>query len=409
MVAGKGSSGIERRSIATGNSFASHALRSASIFGPNGAGKSSLLEAINFFVNFVEDSAKNATEGDDIDVTPFRLSKTLRAAASEFEVIFIHEGTLYQYGFVVDKTRVYAEWLFSRPNEAGSRMRQLFQREFDEVNNNYAWEINENYVKGEREIWKKSTRDNALFLSTAVQLNSISLRQPFVWISGFLIVLPPPENFPKQYSAALCKSDETKHDVLNFVRSADLMIEDIKVDETEVTLPKDIEEFVSETGLMRLKESTKKAKHLRTSTFHRSQDGELVEFDINEESAGTQVLFALACSWIDVLREGYTLFVDELHNSLHPVALKHLIEMFHDPAINKKGAQLVFTTHDTTIISGGFMHRDQIWIIEKREGGASHLYPLSDFNVRGSEAFGRAYLSGVFGGLPHPTEFSLGE
>jgi uncharacterized protein len=409
LVAGKSSSGKENRSIPTGNSFASHALRSATILGANGAGKSSFLEAINFFVNFVENSAKNATEGEEIDVKPFRLSKELRDAPSEFEAIFVFDGALYQYGFTLDNERVYSEWLFSRPNEAGSRMRNLFQRDLNDEKNGYIWEVNEAYVKGERETWKKSTRDNALFLSTAVQLNSISLRQPFRWIGEFFAVLPSPDRISPRYSASLCMSDETKEDILKFVRSADLRIEDVRVAEEEVRLPKALEEIASEAGLIRLKENTKRQKLLKTSTFHSSTDGELVEFNLDEESSGTQVLFALAGPWIDVLREGFTLFVDELHNSLHPVALKHLIGMFHDPEVNKKGAQLIFTTHDMTVISGDLMHKDQIWIIEKEDDGASHLYPLSDFDIRDSEAFAKGYLNGRFGGLPHPTEFDLGE
>jgi hypothetical protein len=83
--------------------------------------------------------------------------------------------------------------------------------------------------------------------------------------------------------------------------------------------------------------------------------------------------------------------------------------MFHDPATNRNGAQLVFTTHDTTVLTGGLMHKDQVWLIEKNEEGASHLYPLSDFDIRDSESFARGYLNGQFGGLPHPMEFELGE
>jgi uncharacterized protein len=128
---------------------------------------------------------------------------------------------------------------------------------------------------------------------------------------------------------------------------------------------------------------------------------------LTEESDGTRVFFSLAGPWLEVLEEGYTLVVDELHNSLHPLALKYLVSLFHDPEVNRNGAQIIFTSHETSVISKGFMHRDQIWLVEKDDSGASNLYPLSDFSIREVDAFQRAYLSGRFGALPRVKDYRL--
>ncbi len=408
LVAGKATTGKKRRSFPTGNTFASHALKTTAILGANGAGKSSFLAALDFFVEFVENSAKNSSDGDEIDVTPFKLDRSFQSKPSTFEAVFVHEEALYQYGFAVDADRVLEEWLFSRPNEANTRMRSLFHRVYNSAGE-YSWEINDSYIKGEREVWRKSTRENALFLSTAVQLNSEYLRSPYQWIAEYLRVLPSPDRISPGFTARLWNDGEMRESILRFIKSADLKIEDIGVEEREFKLPKDVELFMSEAGIKRMRDGARNAKTLEIHTFHKATDGSLIRFDIDEESSGTQVLFALAGPWLDVLIKGYTLVVDELHNSLHPLALRHLIEMFYDPEINKSGAQLVFTTHDTTVLSGGLLQKDQVWLLEKNRNGASHLYPLSDFDIRDSESFARGYLNGIFRGLPHPTEFEFGE
>ncbi|MDR1826855.1 MAG: ATP-binding protein [Methylobacteriaceae bacterium] len=409
LVPGKSSSGKPDRSAPTGNSLAGHALRSAVILGANGSGKSNFMAAVDFFSTFVERSAKDSSVGDTIDVVPFKLSGATRAAPAEFEAIFVHEDALFQYGFAVDNRRVREEWLFSRPNEPGRRMRTLFRRAFDEDTGDYAWDINDVHVKGDRETWRKATRDNALFLSTAVQLNSSSLKAPYIWITEYLRTLPPPDRVSPDFSAHRCRDGKGRRDILKFLKSADLGIADIAVEEQPLVIPQELEKGLSDTELRELREHIGKSKVLKTSTFHTSAEKEKVRFDLEEESAGTQVLFALAGIWLDVLETGYTLFVDELNNSLHPFALKYLIEMFHDPAINPKGAQLVFTAHDATVISGQLMHKDQIWFMELNENSATHLFPLSDFDVRDTEAFARGYLNGRFGGLPRITEFDFGE
>ncbi len=128
-----------------------------------------------------------------------------------------------------------------------------------------------------------------------------------------------------------------------------------------------------------------------------AETGELVPFDPEDESDGTNNLFNFAGPWLDVISNDKVLFVDEIDASLHPLTVHQLVRLLHR-SVGK--AQLVFTTHDTTILSQNIMRRDQVWFIEKSDSNASKLYPLSDFKAREKEALERGYLRGRYGAIP---------
>lgn len=132
---------------------------------------------------------------------------------------------------------------------------------------------------------------------------------------------------------------------------------------------------------------------------HRSEAGRAF-FELHEESDGTQRLYGLTALVLAALRDGRTLVVDELDTSLHTLLVRRLVAMFHDPDLNKAGAQLVFTTHDTTLLDHMLFRRDQIWFTEKGADQATHVYPLTDFRPRKHEAWERGYLGGRYGAVP---------
>jgi hypothetical protein len=134
-----------------------------------------------------------------------------------------------------------------------------------------------------------------------------------------------------------------------------------------------------------------------------------VALPIKDESSGTQRYFALSGPLYDVLENGWTLFVDELDASLHPLLVRYIVELFHNPQINPKGAQLIFNTHDTTLMDGSLFRRDQIWFVEKDRQGCSHLYPLLDYSPRKDEALAKGYLLGRYGAIPFLSEPQWGE
>ena len=123
--------------------------------------------------------------------------------------------------------------------------------------------------------------------------------------------------------------------------------------------------------------------------------------DFNAESEGTRTWYQLIGPVLTALKVGSLLLFDELDASLHPTLSMQLIRLFHDPATNPQGAQLIFTSHDTSLLS--HLNRDEVWLIEKTANGATRLGALADFageRVRKSQNLEKAYLHGRFGALP---------
>ena len=387
------------------NSLAPHLLKSACIFGANGSGKSNLILAMDFFRYFIISSAKETQEGDEIEVTPHLFHSDFRVKPSEFEITFIYEEVLYQYGFAIDSERVWGEWLFSRPNTDKSRTRVLFQREYDAEKNDYVWDINKTYIKGERETWKNLTRSNALFLSQAVQLNAKDLQKPFKWIQQYFHPITSAQRLSREFTVKQCVKEGWKDRIVKLLQSIDLRIQDLDIATEDVgisDLPKDLPKILKNEIINKLKNENMAFRTLEIKSYHKDNHDNLVALDFDEESDGTKVIFSLSGPWLHVLESGNTLIVDELHNSLHPHALKTLISLFHNPEINTKNAQLIFTSHEPSIMTKGFMHKDQIWLMEKNDLESTELIPLSDFDIRDRDIdnFQKAYLNGRYGGVP---------
>ncbi len=370
-------------------------VRSAVIYGPNASGKSNLLAALSFMQYMVQSSAKEIQAGEELDFYPFQLDRASKDKESEFEVLFIEGGVRYQYGFAINKTRVMREWLIAYP---GRRPQRWFDREYDKHAKADNYEFGPRFLGGRlRQDWKSKTRSNALFLSVAVQFNSEQLMPVFNWFQKRLRVLSPNFTLDPGYTARACETEEGKKKVLKFMNAADLSISDIRVTKKKFTpdeLPKDMPAPIKEHYRKELE-----GKEVSDIKFmHKNAEtGDLVSFDPRDESDGTTNLFAFAGPWLDVIAHDKVLFVDEIDSSLHPLIVHHLVRLMHQSGGR---AQLVFTTHDTTILSQNIMRRDQIWFIEKNEVQASKLYPLSDFKAREKEALERGYLRGRYGAIP---------
>tara|TARA_R110000868_G_scaffold24402_1_gene96402 strand:+ start:668 stop:1891 length:1224 start_codon:yes stop_codon:yes gene_type:complete len=400
MVASHPSYLPSNHSVETENSFAPFALRSACLFGANASGKSSFVGAIEFFGSFIYNSATKYTQDEEIPFFPFKLEEKNRGEPSSFEAIFIHDQCLYQYGFSVNKKRVTDEWLFMRPNTPGSRMRHLVKREYDQDHGEYVWHLNESYLKGEREAWKQSTRENALFLSTAVQLNSEALKPIHDWVSQKLRVITSPDRLLNNYTSKALSEPKRKTAIYSLLNSMDIPFDEIVLSEADDEIPASLKEIFRASALEKILEQHKNEKSYSVEILRKSASGKMVAFDLGEESDGTQVLYGLSGPIVDVIENGRCLVVDELHNSLHPIALRTLLRIFNDPIQNPNKAQLIFTSHETSIMDHGALNRDQIWLTEKDAMGKTSVSPLSDFKVRKEASFQRMYLAGKFGGVP---------
>lgn len=373
---------LESNTFDSGFGKNSRLLRSSVIYGANASGKTNIIRAFYFFQDFVRNSATSLQEGRPISTfKPFKFSATSLASPGEFEIIFIHEGVRYCYGFALTETRVTQEWLTAYPK---GKPQKWFERLFDSSTQDYTWKIGEHF-KGELSSWRALTRPNALFLSTAVQFNSKQLQPVFHWIDKNLIVIFPGIDFNGLLTLNMFDDERNRTRLLNFIQVADLGIEDFQVRKEETSIG--------------LQTSTRVYK---ISALHKIGDSsELISLDLDQESMGTQKLFWLAGGWIKALQEGAVLLYDELSSSFHPHISRFLINQFHAPHTNRKNAQLIISTHDTNLLDENIFRRDQIWFTEKNHDQQStKLYSLWDYSPRKGEAFEKGYLKGRYGALP---------
>jgi len=371
-------------------------LKSAVIYGPNASGKSNFLAAMVAMRRIVIKSAAKSQRGDKLPVTPFLLDEMSADLPSEFEIVFVADGVRYQYGFSVTSERVHEEWLLAFPR---GKPQRWFTRVWNEKMDADEWEMGNSFT-GQKQLWRDATRSNALFLSTAVHLNSEQLQPVFDWFKNILRVLPVGEGHPS-FTASLCKDGNERNKVVKYLKAADLGIDDISVESERISakhLPDNMPEEIKTFFLQDVEDTN----IFNIQAIHQTNQGVNVSFDFGVESEGTQNFFALAGPIIDTLENGYILFVDELHGSFHPKMVRFLVELFHDEKTNPNNAQLIFTSHETSILSQDIFRRDQIWFCEKDKEQATILCPLTDFSPRkGRENLEAGYLSGRYGALPY--------
>lgn len=382
-------------------------LKAAAIYGSNASGKSNLIKAIDFMEEFIRNSATRMNQGDKIPfIVPFRLAPDSRAKPSSFEVTVVVDETRFEYGFSATRERVHDEWLAAYP-PPHRRRQQWFERRFDPQTEQTTWAFR-GPLKPEEAILKAKTRDNGLVLSRGAELNIGFLNELFLWFRKSLRIYDlsdPPVALMISTIERIREDPEFRNRVVKLLRHADLGIDGVNVESESVdweSVPDDVKRLIPEKGRRELLVSG-----LSVRTTHRLFGSDAHEqFDMEKnESNGTMRLFALAAPVLDALSKGRVIVVDELECSMHPLLTRKIIELFQSPEANKKGAQLIFATHDSTLMDPELFRRDQIWLVEKNRSGASELFSLYDFDTedrpRNTEAFQRNYLAGRYGGVPN--------
>lgn len=400
------SSGTENRSrnVASSEIKGLDLLRTAVVYGPNASGKSNLFRALQALQLLVQFSASGLQQGQALPgVTPFKLTKKNSDNPCEFEISFIaSDHVRYQYGCAVRPDRVIKEWLIAYPQ---SRPQRWFERGH-KLNGGDQWWFGPNFSgdRAQRKVWKDSTRDNALFLSTAIQLNNAQLRPVFNWLTQQLIVLAPGVEMNPFLSLELLRTNDGLKRVMEFMRAADIDIDRLELKEEDIQVAKE----PPPPGTIRLKFelglpaglALPTNKQFRVLAWHRRKDDEeRVPFGLDDESDGTKKLFEFVGGLLRALDSGATVCIDELDRSLHPHITRFLVSFFQHSR-NRKNAQLIFSTHDVTLMDASLLRRDQIWFIEKSSKSSSRLYPLIDYSPRKGEALERGYLKGRYGAVP---------
>jgi AAA15 family ATPase/GTPase len=400
LVASTDKSLLDTHALGTGLKAAPHLLKSAVVYGANASGKSNLIKALQYMRGVVLESAA-LQPGQTFDrLQPFELDATSGSLPTEFEVTFILDGVRYQYGFAMNAQRIVSEQLLVYK---AFKPQRWFERRFDAESGKDVYEFGPG-LKGAKNLWEGATRSNALFLSMAVQLNSEALRPVFDWFFNRLVIFNEQSPLSPHFSVQMLKQAEQRKAICEFLRAADIGIADIEVATKQAMVH--TMNFDLATGK---REETASEQTVDEVRFHHITEHGKATFDLMDESSGTRNLLFLTGPILDILGKGLTLVVDELDTSLHTLLVQALVRLFHRTEVNTGGAQLIFTTHDTSLLDAyGLFRRDQVWFVEKRPDQSSSLYPLLDFSPRKNEALERGYLQGRYGALPFLRHQSLG-
>lgn len=391
LAASPSDKGLAETNLApTGLKSLPSAVRSAVVYGPNASGKSTLLFALNYMRAMVMESATAIQPGQTYNVQSFKLDEEFTKKPTEFELSFLLGGVRHQYSFSMTPKRIVSESLLVYRT---SKPTQWFSRRTKDDGESYEYAFS-TQLTGPRKLWQESTRPNALFLSTAAQLNSELLGPVFRWIAESFVFLPAGAIGNPEFTTALLATGEGRATICDFLSAADVSIADVEA------VPRKGYQAKFSFDAEGVPQASRKESEILMPIFQHSAPKGSAKFELDEESEGTQRLYGLIAPVINVLTEGRILFVDELDRSLHTLLVRRLIEMFHNPKLNKKGAQLIFSTHDTSLLDHTLFRRDQIWFTEKDSDQATHLYPLSDFGPRKHEAWERGYLMGRYGAVP---------
>jgi hypothetical protein len=366
----------------------------AGIFGANASGKTNVLRAIHDMRMLVLQSFRQAPTAD-MPQLPFRLDPACEKTPTRFEIEIVLDGVRHDYGFAFTRERVIEEWAFRYPH---GRAALLFDRRGDDV------EFGPTERAKSRAV-RELLRPNALFLSTAAQANHPALLNLYGWFSRNLLVAEAASRASRQaFTLQMLESDNAEF-VLELLRAADLGITGAR----KYELDEDTRERLRHIARILAGEEEAEGQAVEPMLEdlmlleHRGAASD-VEFGPSEESLGTLVWFGLAGPVIDALARGAVFLADELDASLHPALVTQLVRLFQGTETNPNRAQLIFNSHDVTLLgdasSDRILGRDQIWFTEKENEGTSRLFPLSDLDPRKDEAIGKRYLAGRYGATP---------
>ncbi len=376
-------------------------LKSKAIYGANASGKSNVIKALGVFIRIINNSLKDEKVLGMID--SFMLSTETEDKPTFFQLIFRLDGIRYRYGFEADDKSFKSEWLFSTP---GKREQSLFIRE-----ENQLIEINQtHFPEGQKSIdlagsdnGEQIFRSNSLFLTSLASFGFGKVSKRIIEaISSISIINGLGHQGMYSYAGDSLNDVDKKKFILDFLKKGDFGIEDVyTVDMNNVNLVEDLPDEA--------KQDLKDKKMIVSSRTKFNQNQEAtgkshLSFGF-QESEGTQKMFELSPFIYAALKQGTTLIIDEFDARFHPLLTKKIVELFNSDG--NKTSQLIFTTHDTNLLSADLLRRDQIDFVEKDRYGASHLYTLVEIKgVRNDASFEKDYIQGKYGAIPFLGDFS---
>ena len=367
-------------------------LKVSAIYGANASGKTNVLQAFDYMKKriLVSDDSKKNSPIDEENIYSFMINND--PIALEVEIL-AKNNKIYKYGFEVLKDTIISEWLFEK---RVNKFYAIFER-----NNN-----NVQIMKVKNKLFDlTNVDDTSLFLKSyrSIDKSNEDFSNVYDWFVNSMYLDLGNPNFERfinnRVSLKILSDENYKKELLKFIKTFDSGIEGIK------TTPDSLEAVKSNNGIIDIE------------VLHRGENGELKALPFYLESNGTRKMFHLFDFFMDALKNGMVLFVDELDAKLHPLLTRYIINLFHNSQTNIGNGQLIYSTHDTVNLNKETFRRDEIWFAEKDKDGISEIYALSDYileddknagkKVRNDATYNKDYLTGRYGAIPVLEEFDI--
>jgi AAA15 family ATPase/GTPase len=386
----------------------------AGIYGANASGKSTLLRSFKFFVDVIAQSHASIANRTGTPFFPFALDQSSGARPSRYDADVVLNGIRYHYGFTLDGKHICQEWLYCFDLGAARQVKSVMFARQTADDGSVEISFPGKSLKGQVKQIAKLVRANSLFMSVAAQNAHPQISPLFDFFDGVVRRLDANMSqwvLMDQLMAYFGGDPQRTELAVEFLKAADIGISGLEfskvpLEASEIKLIKDFERVLREHAQSTEAPMAHVANGLdlndrpQVKVLHHGRDGMQYPIHLRSESAGTRSLLQLLGPVLVKLQQGGLVIVDELNTTLHPLVCRELIRLFQNPATNPGRAQLIFTTHDTNLLTGSLLRRDQIWFTEKDNQGATHVYALSDIKVRATDNLERGYLMGRFGAVP---------
>ena len=365
-------------------------LKLSAIYGANASGKTNVLQAFDYMKKriLVSDDSKKNSPIDEENIYSFMINND--PIALEVEIL-AKNNKIYKYGFEVLKDTIISEWLFEK---RVNKFYAIFERE----NNNVSMKPNKI-----SDLVNIDERTLFLNIYSKIDRNNEDFSNVYDWFVNSMYLDLGNPNFERfinnRVSLKILSDENYKKELLKFIKTIDSGIEGIKI------TPDSLEAVKSNNGIIDIE------------VLHRGENGELKALPFYLESNGTRKMFHLFDFFMDALKNGMVLFVDELDAKLHPLLTRYIINLFHNSKTNIGNGQLIYSTHDTVNLNKETFRRDEIWFAEKDKDGISEIYALSDYileddknagkKVRNDATYNKDYLTGRYGAIPVLEEFDI--
>lgn len=383
-------------------------LPGVAIYGKNGGGKSNVIRAFWLGVQFIRNAQRIQHEKALVPVVPFLLNDYSMNEPTCFEFDYIVDGIKYWYSFAATREKIIRESLYHAPK---GQKAQVFVRE------GQTFTFTED--KAKRKLISETVAENQLFFSIACTMNDAVCVNAMKWFREDIFFSRDYIDIPRQLLEYYNDNNMLKA-ISDYAKTADFGIEEMQFEVenkeigTEFELPDDVPDgmkaalfsfiqILSETsnnseGKLKMSQVSAKAKHKGVSA---NGDVQLYNLELQDESDGTRKLMSIAPAIESVLSRGGVLLVDELERELHPMLVNYIIAKFQSKRSNTKGAQIIFTTHNTELMNLEFLRKDQIYFADKKKSdGSSELYSVTDFNTKTADNIRKGYLVGKYGATP---------